>query len=130
MAKRRGVAIPPQLSLTCVVGARYLAEAMVPVSISTLSPAEALDGLCSTPSQRENAALPLYYKTLSRAVGPMHWWPAKTPFEVIVGAILTQNTAWSNVERAIAALRDARLLTPAAIARVPLARLAGTIRAS
>ena len=35
----------------------------------------------------------------------MHWWPARTPFEVIVGAILTQNTAWSNVERAIANLR-------------------------
>src|SRR5579862_6182504 len=130
MAMRGGVAIPPQVGLTCVVGARYLAEAMVPASISAWSPAETLDGLRSTRSQRENTVLPLYYKTLSRAIGPMHWWPAKTPFEVVVGAILTQNTAWSNVERAIAALRDARLLTPAAIAQVPQARLARMIRSS
>jgi len=60
----------------------------------------------------------------------MHWWPALTPFEVIVGAILTQNTAWSNVERAIGQLRSARLLTPRAIERVPSARLARLIRSS
>jgi len=60
----------------------------------------------------------------------MHWWPARTPFEVIVGAILTQNTAWSNVERAIANLRRARLLAPHAIERVSTARLERLVRSS
>ena len=62
--------------------------------------------------------------------GPQHWWPARTRFEVVVGAILTQNTAWSNVEHALAALRSLRLLTPARLARLPLRRLAELIRPS
>ena len=60
----------------------------------------------------------------------MEWWPARTPFEVIVGAILTQNTAWTNVERAIDNLRRERLLTPGAIERVSQARLARLVRPS
>jgi endonuclease III related protein len=71
-----------------------------------------------------------YYEAMSGALGPMHWWPAQTPFEVIVGAILTQSTAWGNVERAIANLRSARVLTPAAILRAPLPRLATLVRPS
>jgi len=71
-----------------------------------------------------------YFETLSSALGPQHWWPARTPFEVIVGAILTQNTAWTNVERAISNLRRARLLTPAALERVPRRRLERLIRSS
>jgi endonuclease-3 related protein len=71
-----------------------------------------------------------YFQTLSAALGPMNWWPARTPFEVIVGAILTQNTSWSNVERAIANLRRARLLTPRAIERVSRARLERLIQCS
>ncbi len=71
-----------------------------------------------------------YYETLSAALGPMHWWPAETPFEVIVGAILTQSTAWGNVERAMANLRSARLLTPSAMLRVRTARLAALVRPS
>src|SRR6202167_4792432 len=71
-----------------------------------------------------------YYEAMSGALGPMRWWPARTPFEVIVGAILTQSTAWGNVERAIANLRSARLLTPAAILRVRTARLAALVRPS
>src|SRR5580692_5248530 len=59
-----------------------------------------------------------YFNTLSDTLGPMHWWPARTPFEVIVGAILTQNTAWSNVERALINLRREGWLTPRAIERV------------
>ena len=55
-----------------------------------------------------------YYEAMSAALGPMHWWPARSPFEVIVGAILTKSTAWGNVERAIANLRSARMLTPSA----------------
>jgi endonuclease III related protein len=71
-----------------------------------------------------------YFHTLSRALGPMHWWPARTRFEVIVGAILTQNTAWKNVERAIGELRRERLLSPKAIEEVPVQRLAMLIRSS
>src|SRR5438128_11315785 len=63
-------------------------------------------------------------------MGPMHWWAAKTPFEVIGGAILTQNTAWINVERAIANLRRERMLTPRAIETAPAGRLAGLVRSS
>lgn len=56
-----------------------------------------------------------YFNSLYAALGPQHWWPGKTQFEVIVGAILTQNTSWTNVERALANLRDRDLLTPKAI---------------
>jgi endonuclease-3 related protein len=71
-----------------------------------------------------------YYEAMSGALGPMHWWPAQTPFEVIVGAILTQSTAWGNVERAIANLRAARMLTPEAMLGVSLPRLAALVRPS
>src|SRR5271169_2005523 len=71
-----------------------------------------------------------YYEAMSGALGPMRWWPAQTPFEVIVGAILTQSTAWENVERAIANLRSARVLTPLAMLRVPTPRLAALVRPS
>jgi endonuclease-3 related protein len=71
-----------------------------------------------------------YFQTLSSALGPMNWWPAKTPFEVIVGAILTQSTAWTNVEQALANLQRAGLLKPSALERVSEARLARLIRPS
>ena len=71
-----------------------------------------------------------YYNSLFTAFGPQHWWPGKTPFEVIVGAVLTQNTSWTNVERAISNLRDTSLLSPAAIEKVPLRRLERLIRSS
>ena len=71
-----------------------------------------------------------YYEAMAGALGPMHWWPAETPFEVIVGAILTQSTAWGNVERAIANLRAAGLLTASAMLRVRTARLAVLVRPS
>jgi len=74
--------------------------------------------------------LVIYYDALFQAHGPQHWWPGPTRFEVIVGAILTQNTSWSNVERAIAELRRERLLTAAAIEKVSAARLARLIRSS
>jgi endonuclease-3 related protein len=79
---------------------------------------------------RHGAILPEYFDALYQTLGPQHWWPARTPFEVIVGAILTQSTAWSNVERAIANLHRERLLTPAALERVPTARLARLVRPS
>ncbi|MFZ0415589.1 MAG: hypothetical protein WBE20_04345 [Candidatus Acidiferrales bacterium] len=74
--------------------------------------------------------MPRYYNTLYEKLGPQRWWPARTPFEVIIGAILTQNTAWINVERAIANLRRERLLTPMALERIPLPELAALIRPS
>ncbi len=74
--------------------------------------------------------LRVYYDALLAAHGPQHWWPGRTPFEVIVGAILTQNTSWTNVEPCIENLRREKLLTPRAIENVPLARLARLIRSS
>ncbi|MBZ5700544.1 MAG: endonuclease III domain-containing protein [Acidobacteriia bacterium] len=71
-----------------------------------------------------------YYDALFAALGPQHWWPGRTPFEVIVGAILTQNTSWTNVERAIVNLRREKLLHPAALQRVSTAKLARCIRPS
>jgi|SRR5579871_865245 len=71
-----------------------------------------------------------YFETLKQSLGPMGWWPGRTPFEVIVGAILTQNTAWTNVEKAIANLRRERLLTPHAIERTPERHLANLVRPS
>ncbi len=62
------------------------------------------------------------------ALGPQGWWPGRTRFEVIVGAILTQNTAWTNVALALANLRRIRALTPAALATLPQVRLAELIR--
>ena len=60
--------------------------------------------------------------------GHQHWWPGETPFEVCVGAILTQNTAWTNVERAIANLKTARVLEPEKLFALPEAKLAELIR--
>jgi endonuclease-3 related protein len=71
-----------------------------------------------------------FYRALTETLGPMNWWPAKTPFEVIVGAILTQNTAWTNVKRAIENLRAERLLSPLAIEKVSVRRLARLVRPS
>lgn len=76
------------------------------------------------------APMDKYFDSLFAAYGPQHWWPGKTPFEVIVGAILVQNTSWTNVERAIAKLQAARLLTPTAIGTVPITELESLIRCS
>jgi endonuclease-3 related protein len=64
------------------------------------------------------------------AFGPQHWWPGETPFEVAVGAILTQNTNWANAQKAISNLKGAGALSPEAIHRMPRAKLAGHIRPS
>ncbi|MDH5298901.1 MAG: endonuclease III domain-containing protein [Desulfobulbaceae bacterium] len=70
------------------------------------------------------------YHTLLAAFGPQHWWPGDTPLEVLVGAVLAQNTAWSNVSRAIANLKEANLLSLEALAALPVEELAGHIRPS
>jgi endonuclease III related protein len=71
-----------------------------------------------------------YYAAMLAAHGPQHWWPGRTRFEVIVGAILTQNTSWSNVKRAIDSLRREHLLTVWSIDSIPSARLERIIRPS
>jgi len=71
-----------------------------------------------------------YYQTLYAAWGRQHWWPARTRLEVIVGAYLTQNTSWSNVEIAMRRLRQGRLLNLAAIRNVALPELEDAIRSS
>ena len=67
---------------------------------------------------------------LAAAYGPQHWWPAKTRFEVILGAYLTQNTAWKAVERSLANLRAADALTVNGLRKLPLEELARCIRPS
>jgi endonuclease-3 related protein len=68
------------------------------------------------------------YKKLLKYFGPQAWWPADSPFEVIVGAILTQNTNWKNVEKAIENLKKARLLSAEKILKVKSAKLEELIR--
>jgi endonuclease-3 related protein len=68
------------------------------------------------------------YNRMYDRLGPQHWWPGETPFEVMVGAILTQNTNWKNVERAIANLKDAGLLSLEALSALPTGLLAEYIR--
>jgi endonuclease III related protein len=71
-----------------------------------------------------------YFNSLFTALGPQHWWPGKTQFEVIVGAILTQNTSWKNAELALANLRAAGVFTPTAVAKVHIRTLLALIRPS
>lgn len=71
-----------------------------------------------------------YYDCMFTAFGPQGWWPGRTRFEVIVGAILTQNTAWTNVERAIAELKAAKLLRPDAMHKADIEQIALRIRSA
>src|SRR5579864_5213723 len=90
-----------------------------------------ISNVAQSRKQRGNdSELRQYYGTLHDAWGPQHWWPAETAFEVIVGAYLTQNTAWINVERALANLRAVALLNVEGIRTVNLRRLERLIRPS
>jgi endonuclease III related protein len=68
------------------------------------------------------------FESLFDRFGPQGWWPGNTRFEVVVGAILTQNTSWTNVEKAIRNLKAARLLTPEKMHAVDCKTLSGLIR--
>lgn len=68
------------------------------------------------------------YQLLLGRFGPQHWWPGETQFEIITGAILTQNTNWTNVEKAIANLKSAHLLTPEKLFNLDISQLAQLIR--
>lgn len=70
------------------------------------------------------------YERLYQAFGPQHWWPADTPSEVIIGAILTQNTSWKNVRQSIQVLRQHGLLNFEALSDLPVSELASMIRSS
>lgn len=70
------------------------------------------------------------YRRLLEHYGPQHWWPADDSFEVVVGAILTQSAAWTNVERAIDNLKKENALNPAALRQLPIDELAELIRPS
>jgi len=75
-------------------------------------------------SQSIGQALLNIYNRLLSHYGPQHWWPAQEPFEVIIGAILTQSAAWGNVEKAIANLRATKALSPGALRDLPISELA------
>lgn len=70
------------------------------------------------------------YRLLYGVFGPRNWWPGETPFEVMIGAILTQNTAWTNVEKAIANLKNNDLLDPAKLHKTSIDALAELIKPS
>lgn len=70
------------------------------------------------------------YHRLDGYFGPLHWWPAENDVEMIVGAVLTQNTNWKNVEKSIDSLKGANLLSFAALVDIPVEQLAGMIRSS
>lgn len=70
------------------------------------------------------------YRDLLDHFGALNWWPADSPFEVVVGALLTQNTAWSNVEKAISNLKSAGALSIDTLARIPVDQLEELIRPS
>jgi endonuclease-3 related protein len=78
----------------------------------------------------KTSAIVSYYTALLARYGPQNWWPARSRFEVIVGAYLTQNTNWSNVEKAMANLRRDRLLTVTAMRKAPIAELEALVRPS
>ena len=70
------------------------------------------------------------YRSLYKAFGPRHWWPGETPFEIMAGAVLTQNTSWRNVEKAIEQLKQRGVLTPDGIHRLKISEIAPLIRSS
>ena len=70
------------------------------------------------------------YRMLYQAYGPRDWWPGETSFEVMVGAILTQNTSWRNVEKAIQKLKEKKVLSPEGIFRLKKPQLASLIKSS
>ncbi|MBI5374309.1 MAG: endonuclease III domain-containing protein [Candidatus Schekmanbacteria bacterium] len=81
-------------------------------------------------SPANKAILGKIFNTLLKAAGPRQWWPAKTAFEVMVGAILTQNTSWKNVEKAIANIRKEKLLSFKKFSSLKIEKIAQLVRPS
>lgn len=101
----------------------------VPAALVTIQNADR-NGARRERNPDEQPPLDEYFNSLFTALGPQHWWPGNTPFEIIVGAILTQNTSWKNVESAISNLRDADLLSAAGIQKANLRRLQRLVKPS
>jgi endonuclease III related protein len=80
-----------------------------------------------TPERTLAGEITYIYSHLYGHFGPQHWWPAEEPFEVMVGAILTQSTAWTNVEKAILKIKQAKVLSARAIREIPSLELAELI---
>lgn len=81
-----------------------------------------IDPLNSVPRVR------MAYETLLSAFGPQNWWPGGGPFEIIAGAVLTQNSAWRNSELALELMRCAGVLDSAAVSSLPIEDLEGLVR--
>ena len=69
-----------------------------------------------------------FYQALLKHYGPQKWWPAETPFEVMLGAVLTQNTSWANVTKALNNLKEAGLLSPEKLHQIDTEQLAELIK--
>lgn len=82
------------------------------------------------PGPKDKTDFARVYDTLYACYGPQHWWPGDTPFEVMAGAVLTQNTAWTNVEKAITNLKAQHHLDAARIAATPPETLAEWLKPS
>lgn len=83
-----------------------------------------------SPEMDRQKILMEYFSALSESIGPCHWWPGETPFEIAVGAILVQNTNWTNVEKAIANLKSGNGLTPQGLRKFDQEELQELIRPS
>ncbi|MDR0338750.1 MAG: endonuclease III domain-containing protein [Desulfovibrio sp.] len=82
------------------------------------------------PPEQRSELLRAWYLALLERLGPSRWWPGESPFEVAVGAVLVQNTAWRNVEKALASLKAKKALDPASLLRMPEAELHEALRPS
>ena len=80
--------------------------------------------------KNNNQTLLEVYRRLFQRYGPQHWWPGDSPFEVMVGAILTQSTAWKNVEKSITNLKNAGVMSPMALRNIPTDEIANLIHPS
>ena len=78
-------------------------------------------------NDQKRQKLQAIYERLLACYGPQHWWPGDEPFEVIVGAILTQSASWNNVEKGITNLKKAEALSPHVLRDIPLSKLAELI---
>jgi len=80
--------------------------------------------------KKSNQVLSDIYSRLFACYGPQRWWPGDSPFEVMVGAVLTQSASWQNVEKAIANMKVAGVMSPVAIREISLENLAQLIHST
>ena len=80
--------------------------------------------------RKTSKTLPEIYQRLFARYGPQHWWPGDSPFEVMVGAILTQSATWQNVVKAISNLKNAGKMSPLALRNIPIDELTQLIHPS